>query len=158
MKRFAVAITLLMLFGGRALAEGGANLPPVSDPATLKECGACHMAYQPEMLPMRSWHAIMTHLSGHFGEDASLPETTRAGIENYLVSNAGDAPGVTGGKRYMQGIKASSTPLRITDTQFWRRGHGEISTANFTSPTVKTKANCVACHRSAVQGQYGEEE
>ena len=158
MKCLALATAVLVLIGGQAWAEGGASLPPVSDTATLKECGACHMAYQPQMLPMRSWHAIMTHLSSHFGEDASLPEATRARIESYLVSNAGDAPGVTGGHRYMQGIPADATPLRITDTRFWRRGHSEISAASFTSAKVKTKANCLACHSGAAQGRYGEEE
>ncbi len=147
-----------LLAGGTALAEGGGSLPPVQDQATLKECGACHIAFQPQMLPMRSWHAIMNHLSGHFGEDASLPEATSAGIEAYLVSNAGDAPGVTGTRRYIQRIPAGATPLRITDTRFWHGAHGEISGAAFTNSRVKTKANCVACHRGAQQGQYGEEE
>ena len=58
----------------------------------------------------------------------------------------------------MRGIPADATPLRITDTRFWIRGHSEISAADFANPKVKSKANCVACHRSAAAGQYGEEE
>jgi hypothetical protein len=144
--------------GSSAFAEGGATVPPIRDAAVVKECGACHMAYAPQMLPMRSWQAIMGNLGNHFGETATLSAPERQTIEAYLVAHAGDAPGTTQGHRFMRGIPADATPLRITDTRFWIRGHSEISAANFASPNVKSKANCVACHRSAAAGQYGEEE
>ena len=156
----AAALTSLVVAGlvaaGCALAEGGAAVPPIENADVTKECGACHMAYQPEMLPQRSWRVIMADLSNHFGENASLPEATRADIENYLVANAGDAPGSAQGNRFMRGIPADATPIRITDTRFWKRGHSEISAADFAK--VKSKANCAGCHTNAAAGVYGEEE
>ena len=158
MRVIVAAFAAMLLGAGAAQAEGSAPLPPIANAATLKECGACHMAFQPQMLPMRSWKAIMAHLASHFGEDASLPDATRSKIEAYLVAHAGDAPGITSCRRYVHGIPASAVPLRITDTRFWHGAHGEISAAEFTSTKVKSKANCVACHRGAQQGRYGEEE
>jgi len=154
-----VLIALVSLTAGTsAFAEGGATVPPIQDAAVVKECGACHMAYAPQMLPIRSWQAIMGNLANHFGETATLSAPERQTIEAYLVAHAGDAPGTTQGHRFMRGIPADATPLRITDTRFWIRGHGEISAAAFANPKVKSKANCVACHRSAAAGQFGEEE
>jgi len=116
------------------------------------------MAYAPQMLPTRSWQAIMGNLGDHFGENASLPAADGATILAYLVAHAGDAPSTANGRRFMRGIPADATPLRLTDTRFWKRGHGEIAAASFATPNVKSKANCVACHSGAAAGQYGEEE
>jgi len=156
--RFVLPIAaLLSLVAGCALAEGGATVPPVRNQAMLKECGACHMAYAPQMLPARSWKKIMADLGNHFGENAALPDVERTEIEAYLLANAGDAPN-SGGRRFMRGITADTTPLRITDTRFWKRRHGEISATAFASTKVKSKANCAACHGAAPQGRFGEEE
>lgn len=154
---FAAAL-LCLAAAGPALAEGGATVPPIDNPVVQKECGACHMAYAPQMLPMRSWHAIMANLGDHFGENATLAASDGTEIAAYLVAHAGDAPGTVNGRRFMRGIPADATPLRITDTRFWKRGHREISAAGFAAPNVKSKANCVACHSAAAAGQYGEEE
>ena len=52
-------------------ANADENYRPIKDAVVLKECGACHMAFQPQMLPKRSWGKIMSELPNHFGEDAS---------------------------------------------------------------------------------------
>ena len=56
------------------------------------ECSSCHMAYQTEFLPKRSWVKLMKQksLEDHFGVDATLDEADRAEIEKFLVKNAGD--------------------------------------------------------------------
>jgi hypothetical protein len=68
---------LLCATASCALAEGGTTVPPVRNPAMLKECGVCHIAYPPQMLPARSWKKIMAGLADHFGENATLPEAAR---------------------------------------------------------------------------------
>ena len=70
------------------MAAGNA-VPAGAEAETLKECGTCHMAYPPEMLPIRSCQKIMSGLVDHFGENAALSETVRADIEAYLLANAG---------------------------------------------------------------------
>lgn len=119
--------------------------PPISsEEAFNAECSACHMAYPALFLPARSWQAITTDLTNHFGQDASLdPETTRK-ITNYLVANAADSP--SGDPRILRGLAASEIPLRITETQWWVRRHREVPTRVFDQPDIKSKANCLACH------------
>ncbi len=156
MIRIVLSIALTLgLATGVAMAAGN-SVPAGAKMETEKECSACHMTYPPEMLPMRSWRKIMGDLANHFGESAALPKPARADIEAYLVANAGDAPGAADGPLFVDGIPADATPLRITDTRFWKRRHSEISASAFATAQVKSKANCVACHSMAAQGQFGD--
>lgn len=43
-------------------------------PATLAQCGDCHMIFPARMLPSRSWTAILSRMDDHFGENAAIPE------------------------------------------------------------------------------------
>ncbi|MBS0643840.1 MAG: diheme cytochrome c [Proteobacteria bacterium] len=153
----AAAAAVLLATGGLAWADrhhqrGAASSASV-DPIYLKECGSCHMAFQPQFLPVRSWQAVMNDLADHFGENASLGETTRQAILTYLQANAGDAPGSN--TRLLRGLASSKTPLRITETPYWVREHQkEVRPSAFLDPKVKSKANCIACHVNAQQGIY----
>ncbi len=150
----SIAAAAFLLTTSMASAE--ARYGPVSDPVTAKECGACHMAFQPQMLPKRSWVKIMSGLSDHFGEDASLDAGDAKSIQSYLTENAADA-NWWGGK-FMRGVKDTMTPLRITETPYWIREHGrEIPARIWKDPRVKSKANCAACHRRAERGNYGDD-
>lgn len=150
----ALALALPLLATG-AHAEGQA-FPPMTDVATQKECSACHMAFQPQMLPARSWEALMSGLTDHFGENATLDPATAEGIKSYLMANAADAGNAK--SRWMRGIAADQTPLRITETPRWIRSHqGEVSPKAFLRPEVGSKANCKACHTAADKGYYGDD-
>ena len=48
-----------------ALADG--SFPKVDNDTVLIECSDCHLAYQPQMLPQRSWLKLMDGLADHFG-------------------------------------------------------------------------------------------
>ena len=143
---------------GLAHAEGGAFLPPIGDATVRKECGACHIVFPPQLLPARSWQKLMADVTSHFGEDASLADPARQTITSYLVDHAADAPGTKGSQRFLRGLSASAVPMRISETPFWRNAHEEVSTRQFTSTTVKTPANCVACHKAANRGDFSEPE
>lgn len=156
MRRIAVFLSAWLL--GAAASADGIRLPPVNHAATLEECGACHLAFPPQMLPARSWGRIMGSLADHFGEDASLAEATRADIAAYLRANAADSPGAVGGQRFMRRLDPAQTPLRITETPWWQRDHDEIRPARFESAKVKSRANCAACHRTADKGEFLEED
>ena len=159
MKRLALPLCLAIgIVGSGARAEEGLVVPPVEHVATLKECGACHLAFPPQMLPARSWKKLMGDLANHFGESAVLPQATRAEIAAYLAANAGDAAISKHGRLFMRGIDATQTPLRITQTPFWQAAHEEVAAAAFLSDAVKTPSNCAACHRAAAKGVFGESE
>lgn len=114
---------------------------PVTDPATVKECGECHMAFQPALLPRESWDRIMDGLATHFGDNASLPPDTAATIRAYLTGHAGRGDG---------------TRQRITEQRWWEREH-RFRPAVWARDGVRSKANCEACHRDAARGWYEDD-
>jgi hypothetical protein len=117
-----------------------------------KECGTCHMAYPPMFLPQRSWQALMAGLENHFGENASLGAAATRRIAAYLMANAADA---SGGAPVPAGLAGGETPLRITDMPWWIRAHSQdVPPGAFTSPKVKSRANCLACHTGGARGQW----
>jgi mono/diheme cytochrome c family protein len=153
MKRHLIAGLVIIAGLTPAFAEG-LRLPAITHEATKAECAACHMAFQPQMLPARSWQAIMGDLANHFGENAQLDAAVTADITAYLVANAGDAGGKKNGM--MRRLDDKETPLRITEMPWWVRSHrGEVSDASF--KRAGSKANCAACHRGAEQGYYEDD-
>src|SRR4051812_22331997 len=86
---------------GQSIVEGANTLAEtavsaggrIARAAWKKECGACHMAFQPELLPARSWTALMAGLDNHFGENASLDAATSQAILAYLQAHAADVGG-----------------------------------------------------------------
>jgi len=129
---------------------------PIQDETTKRECGDCHMAFQADMLPQRSWAKIMDTLNDHFGEDASLDEKTARHIKEYLVEHAADAGWWSG--KFLRGIRDDQMPLRITQTPYWLREHNkEVPVWAWSDPQVKSKANCKACHRDADRGYYDDD-
>jgi hypothetical protein len=99
----------------------------------------------------------MDGLASHFGENATLGTPVKQQITDYLVAHAADSPG--GNSHYIRGLRASQTPLRITETPYWIGKHrNEVAAADFSSPNVKSKANCVACHAGAARGLYDDDD
>jgi hypothetical protein len=156
-----IALSLVILcfsglFFARAQAGGGYFHPPVTDPVVREECGSCHLAYPPSMLPARSWKTMMGDLKNHFGDDASVEPATAALISSYLSENAADSGGQRYGKKLMRGVSMQNPPLRITELPRWVSEHRKISASEWTRKEVKTKANCAACHTDAERGYYDE--
>ena len=140
-----------------ATPAGAFSLVPVDHPATAKECAACHMVFQPQMLPARSWTALMAGLGNHFGEDASLAPDVQADITAFLTANAADAPANKKIRGLLRGLKDTDVPLRITEMPWWMGSHNEVDPKRFSKADVKSAANCAACHRGADQGEFSEE-
>ncbi|MDD5211452.1 MAG: diheme cytochrome c [Sulfuricurvum sp.] len=115
-----------------------------------KECSACHMAYQPEFLPKRSWDKTMKGLDNHFGTDATMDTVDSNTVQNYLMTYASKNDRITD----MRGAVA----LRISQTPHFVKEHRKISKKMITQPAVKSIANCNACHTKAEVGSYRERE
>ena len=153
----AIIVLWLVLAIGVATASAQRNerVRPVTESVVKKECASCHMTFSPQFLPKRSWQKIMDTLSDHFGENASLGEAQRKLVLDYLLANAADSPnGGREGRRFADSIASGQTPLRITEIPRWVREHREIRANRWNSPEVKSKANCLACHKKADQGIY----
>ncbi len=136
----------LMLLASPAFADGPERVPPLTDPVVRAECGSCHMAFQPGLLPAASWKLVMAQLADHFGEDATLPAEKVAAIEAVLVSQAGRSQ------------KGEPSP-RITEQRWWKHEHDarHVKPERWTAPDVLSKVNCVACHPRAERGDYDDD-
>ncbi len=122
------------------------------------ECAACHFAYPPGLLPARSWERIMATLDNHFGENAELDPATRNKITEYLRSHAADQNPGRFSRSLLRSIGHDKTPLRITETPFFRYVHHEVPTHMVTgNDKVRSFSNCTACHRIADKGVFSEE-
>ena len=135
----------LALLCGAAQAEEHAGRAPLL-PKYQQECGACHVAYPPGLLPAVSWQRIVTNLPRHFGADASLDPATVKELSAWLSANAGTA------KR----VSAEPAQDRITRSAWFIRKHDEVAAATWKLPAVKSAANCTACHAQAEQGDFNE--
>lgn len=112
----------------------------------LKECGSCHLAYSPGLLPAESWRKVMTGLDKHFGSDASLTAPENKEITDFLVNNASNR------------WTASTAPLRISESQWFKTKHSgkEVPAGVWKRASVKSPANCQACHVAADKGDFNE--
>lgn len=172
-----IALTGLLLGTGIALSDGGReheareyeanehggwwerlrrDVAPVDNPQYAEECGGCHFAYPPGLLPAASWERLMANLGDHFGDNAELIPETRSTLTEYLLSHAADHSDY----RRSRGIAASTagaSPLRISETPYFRRKHDEIpERLVLGNRDVRSWSNCTACHRDAGRGSFGE--
>ena len=141
---FGVAASVLLVVD--AVAGDRRSLPAPANAAWQTECGGCHLAYAPRLLPASSWRAIMRDLDRHFGVDAGVDADTAAAIGAFLEANAGRV----GGKR----VDASAP--RITEARWFRHEHAGIAATTWILPDVGSPSNCGACHRDAGRGEFGE--
>lgn len=139
-------LPLALLAGALAVAHADEDVYTATDPTWKAECGGCHIAYPPALLPAASWRAIMAQLERHFGTDASVDAPTAQSIDAFLERNAGRERRPTG----------AGAPLRITETRWFRHEHDEVPARVWNSPTVTSAANCEACHARAAAGDFSE--
>ena len=145
MKKLLPAMLLLV-----ALSAQADNYRLPKNAAFEEECTSCHMAFPPQMLHADSWRAMMNDLSKHFGTDASLDEKRRVAIADFLVANSG-------GRKTGTTRDAAGKPLlRITETDRFDKKHREIAAATWQRASIKSPANCTACHAQAAAGDYNE--
>lgn len=130
-------------------------VPKVTDLLVQKECGVCHMAFQPAFLPAKSWDRMLGELSNHFGEDASLPADQVSAIRAYLTANAGDVKKQGVARKFMRWVAPEGAPQRITENPAFLREH-RFADSVWRDPKVVTKSNCLACHAQADGGNYDD--
>ncbi len=154
----AAALILLLLGGLGWGAARLAALPPrggqltALDPTYASECGDCHSAYHPSLLPADRWRRVMATLDDHFGEDASLDADTTARLTAWLTANAAETADTLPAHAFRKADPAQ--PLRITATPLWRAFHAPVDPATFRRAPIFTAANCEACHQDAASGHF----
>ncbi len=146
----ALALPWLALSGawahddeGERSPRGRTRVPMLA--AYQQECSACHMAYPPGLLPAASWQGLMQGLPRHFGTDASLDPDTVKKVSTWLTDNAAPSSG-----------RARPPQDRITRSSWFVHEHDELPPSVWQRASVRSAANCVACHAGAEQGDFNE--
>ena len=139
----AIAFALAVL---PAIADGNLMRVPLL-PRYQQECAACHLAYPPGLLPAASWQRLMSGLDKHYGTDASLDEASVRQINGWLQSHAGTY------KR----VNEEPPQDRITRSAWFERKHRKVAPEVWKRASVRSAANCVACHSGADKGDYGDD-
>ena len=143
-------LTLLALLSSLGLVSlahaggNGRNLPLL--PLYQQECASCHIAYPPTLMPAASWSRVLNNLSRHFGSDASLDPVASRDIASWVKGHAGTY------KR----VSEEPPEDRITRTVWFGRKHREVAATTWKLASVKSPANCTACHTQADSGDFDE--
>jgi cytochrome b len=116
-----------------------------------KECGSCHLAYAPSMLPIASWQRMLDEQEKHFGEDLGISAATSA----RLIEHAKATPAPSWGAwKLASSVPAGQAPLEVSGTPFWKAVHASLPETAFRPPLSAGKHECEACHRDAASGKF----
>ncbi|MCP5162172.1 MAG: diheme cytochrome c [Hahellaceae bacterium] len=135
------------------------GVAPVSNDLYQQECGSCHMAYPPGLLPGASWRNMMETLDNHFGENAELAESTRTELLSYLLKNAAEVSDYRRSQKITRSLAEGEIVDRITSVPYFIRKHDEIPRRFVVdNPKVGSFSQCNACHQNAAKGSFNEDE
>ncbi|MBF0184632.1 MAG: diheme cytochrome c [Magnetococcales bacterium] len=154
-------IILLGLYGMGNSSEHARkqDVAAVANAQYRAECGSCHLAYPPGLLPGRSWEKLLQQLADHFGENAEVQEEVRQALQSYLQNNAADRVDYQKSRKMVASIPAGQTPLRISEIPYFRHEHGENKEVKvYGSGEKLSLARCEQCHPLAEQGSFHEHE
>ena len=156
----SLLLASVLLFGMTGVVVNALEGQPAlfeQDEVYIEECGACHLAYAPDLLPVTSWQRVMAGLEDHFGESAELDSSSADHISSYLASNGLTRGNPSRMSRLLRGLP-EPPPLRITELPSFVNMHYlvarqlkvEALREGFLSP-------CADCHREAELGIYDKE-
>ena len=138
------------------LAHAGPEAPAGTAETYAKECGACHHAYYPGLLPARSWEKLLADPRDHFGEQLPLASQALAQVRAYLAATAADVAGNKRSRKIMADL-GSARPMRITDIGYLRAKHRKLPQEVWARPAVGGFNNCNACHKGASAGDFDDD-
>jgi Dihaem cytochrome c len=144
---------------GSGWVPKGRDLDPATHPGYRAECGGCHLAYPPGLLPADGWRRVMGDLQNHYGDDASLDAATADRILAYLVANSADGNARIRSRAFAVAPTPGNGPPRITETLYFQRKHDEIPPRLARdNPGVRSFSRCETCHEGADQGRFNEDQ
>ena len=124
------------------------------------ECGSCHFAYPPGLLPSKSWEKLLNEkaLKDHFGENAELDKDTLKTVYDYAMDNAADKSWYKRSRKIAKATEDGEAPLRITEVRYIKRKHHDIPEKMVKgNKDVKSLSYCDACHTKAKNGIFDED-
>ena len=155
-----VLLLSIILFSPVCAFAGDHNesktIPKVTNEVYRKNCGSCHFAYQPGLLPARSWQKIIDESGGHPGGDLSLDKKTKAEIRKYLIQNSAEKSPSKRSRKILASA-GNNVPTRISEVPYIREKHHEIKEETFGRKSIGSRGNCIACHKTAESGDYDDD-
>lgn len=150
------AIWIFALYGGAQEVQAG-DFRYIKNSTYISECGACHLAYPPQLLPVSSWQQIMVGLDDHFGDNAELDEETADSIMIYLQSYALGTGKPSRMSKMMRNLPAEPG-LRITEIPAFKDAHAavleQLELERFPTGYLSP---CADCHRQAASALFDKE-
>jgi nitrate/TMAO reductase-like tetraheme cytochrome c subunit len=140
------AALCVALISTQALADR-IGMPGNMPKSYLAECASCHTPYAPGLLPAKSWSNLMGSLDKHFGADAAIDAKSAREISAWLQANAATS----------RKFAAAAPDNRITSGAWFAREHREVGNDAWLRASIKSRANCGACHLQAARGDFNED-
>ena len=143
--------------GDRSNYDNNAEVVFEMNATYTEECGSCHMAYAPGLLPEKSWSKTLQGLEDHFGENAELDSETRAYLAEYLQRNALEHEKSDRISKFMKNMPADP-PIRITELpQFVVEHEPAARQMELDSVDVGFFSPCEDCHKQGASGIFDKE-
>ncbi|WP_170126750.1 cytochrome b/b6 domain-containing protein [Helicobacter brantae] len=150
---FALFLTLYTLYPKNLLLGFTTPSPLIAHTSSQalyqKECGSCHIAYAPYLLPKEAWGKMMSDLENHFGDDASVESDTQKELAQFLEDNSQRDTYIAD-----RLSKERGDYLAFSQTQLFAKIHKKIPQKVFKSKEIKSRANCQSCHKDAERGYF----
>ncbi len=133
---------------------------PVENQQYKDECGSCHFAYPPGLLPAKSWEKLLEEkaLADHFGDNAELEKDVLNPIRDYVMANSADKSFYKRARKIAIATEGVEAPIRITEVRYIKRKHHDIPEKMIKgNKDVKSLSYCDACHTQANKGIFDED-
>lgn len=133
------------------------EVKPVANKTYQSECGDCHFAYQPGLLPAKSWEKLLNTdaLRKHFGVNAEIEKDALQEVYDYAIENAADKSYYKRSRKIAHATAEGDAPLRITELHYIDRKHQHIPEKMVKgNVNVKSLSYCDKCHTQASQGVF----
>lgn len=141
--------------------ENDKGVAPVNLELYEEECGSCHFAYQPGLLPVRSWQALLTPdaLENHFGDAADLENSVLELLRDYVIQHAADDSYFKRSRKIMASIGDDEIPKRITTVRYIQCKHDKIPLNLIKeNDEVSSLRFCNRCHTKAETGSFADDD
>jgi len=132
-----------------------ADVEPAAQQEYRDECGACHFAYPPGLLPSRSWNRLLATLAEHFDENVELDPEPKRIIQAYLNSHGAEHASSRLSREVMASLEPGEAPIRITTGTWFLHKHHEVPEQWVEdNPDVVSFSSCDLCHKGAERGRF----
>lgn len=101
---------------------------------------------------------MMSNLSDHFGDDATVDEKTFQTISSYLNENSAEKSMQYKRSRKIVENLNGVIPDSISKMPYMKKKHQDIKEHLITQKEVKGLFNCTACHQNAKKGIFSDDD